>query len=193
MDNLLLCAENRDNAMKRTEIRDIVPPNMLYNYDRPRQVYELALLGATQEEMATVMKVPVGTLGNWLRENEEIIAAYSEGSIGANAKVAESLFKCAIGFEYVDEIVTVVKGECYINKIKRFKPADPWAAAKWLSLRRSLNWSETHKVEITNTNININKLDFSGMTTDELKLMSKIGIKALQENVNIDNGENADN
>jgi len=48
-----------------------------------------------------------------------------------------------------------------------------------LSLRQRGEWSETQRVEITNTNINITKIDLTGFTTEQLKIMEEIGLKQL--------------
>lgn len=150
-----------------------------WNDNRCKQAYQLALLGATEAEMAAVMGVNIGTIEYWKRTRTEFLEALNNGKTQADAKVVESLFRAATGYEYTEEVSHVCRGEVIVTRITKYKTPDPWSAVKWLSLRRRADWSETHRVEVTNTNININRLDFSGMTNEELKLMANIGLKQL--------------
>ena len=58
-------------------------------------------------------------------------------------------------------------------------PADVWAAAKWLSLRQRSVWSEVQRAEITHMNINVNRLDLTGFSTEELKMVETLGLKQI--------------
>ena len=62
--------------------------------------YKLALLGATDKEMAMVFEVDPVTIGYWKRTKLEFKEALQRGKIEVDMKVAESLFKCAVGYEY---------------------------------------------------------------------------------------------
>jgi hypothetical protein len=137
-------------------------------------VYQLSLLGLTKEQMAKVLFVSMYTFNRWQKIVPEFADAIERGGIIADGQVVHSLFKRATGFTKVDEVVTVQKGVVYKNKIEIQVPPDAWSAVKWLALRQRALWSETHRLEITNTNININKLDFTGITTEELMLFEKL-------------------
>jgi hypothetical protein len=75
------------------------------------------------------------------------------------------------------------KDKPIIVKRRRFIPGDKWAQAKWLALRQRNKWSEVQRTEITQTNVNINKLDFSGFTEEEKRMLYSIGIKQLTQNI----------
>jgi hypothetical protein len=74
-----------------------------YKPEYAEQVYKLCLLGATDEEIATFFKVQEKTINNWKRYHQEFLQSLKKGKIIADAEVAASLHKRALGFEY-DEI-----------------------------------------------------------------------------------------
>jgi hypothetical protein len=154
-----------------------------WNADRPKQAYQLALLGATDREIAKVLDVDQTTIDDWKRSRPEFAKALSEGKEAADAKVAEALFKRATGF-YSDEVmVSFHKGEVITVPFKKYYPPDTIAATKWLALRRRENWADVTKIESTQTNINITKIDLTGFTAEELRALRKAGLKQLTEGV----------
>lgn len=154
-----------------------------WNEDRPREAYELALLGATDKEIAAVMDVNVDTIERWKQNHPEFLAKLKEGKLAADAKVAQALFKCATGYYYPEDHISVAKdGKVTVTTIQKFKPIEAWAAKQWLATRRRGDWSETKHLEVTTTNININKIDISVFTKEEMMLIEKMGLKQLTEN-----------
>jgi hypothetical protein len=152
----------------------------LWYYDRLRQVHELALLGVTEEAMIKVMGIGATTFSRWKLEKEGFADALNEGRMVADARVAAALYKRATGYEVDEDHVSIFKGVAVVTTVRRHIPADPWSAARWLSLRQRAMWSETQRVEITNTNVNIHKLDTTGLSLEELKLLEGIGLKQLK-------------
>jgi transcription initiation factor TFIIIB Brf1 subunit/transcription initiation factor TFIIB len=150
--------------------------------DLSRQVYLLCLLGATDREVAEVLGVEPVTIDFWKRTKPEFSEAMERGKIQTDAKVAESLLKCALGYEYEEEVVHVVKGEVVITTVKKYKGPDAWAANKWLSLRQREKWSESHNISITdNRTVNINNFNMDDMSSEELMLMKSIISKQLPQ------------
>jgi len=154
-----------------------------WNEDRPREAYELALLGATDKEIAAVMDVNVDTIERWKQNHPEFLAKLNEGKLAADAKVAQAFYKCATGYYYTEDHISVNKeGKVTVTQVQKYKPIEAWAANKWLGIRRRADWSETQRLEITNTNINITKIDLSVFTKEEVILMEKMGLRQLTEN-----------
>jgi hypothetical protein len=147
-----------------------------WNEDRPREAKELALLGLTDEVMARVMGIGLGTLDGWKRKYPEFLAALNEGKLRADAKVAAALYKRATGYTVKEQHVNTANGMVVVTEVDKEIPPDPWSAAKWLSLRQRALWSETQRLEITNTNININKFDFTGISDEDMLVIKKIGL-----------------
>jgi hypothetical protein len=152
-----------------------------YKDELVRQAYLLSLLGCTEKEMAEVFGVGEQTLDFWKRTREEFLEALEKGKIGADTQVAESLFKCAVGYEYEEEVVHVVRGEIFVTKIKKYKGPDAWAANKWLSLRQRGRWSEAQIPPQLNQQININNFNFDGVSEEELRLIESIWEKQPKE------------
>lgn len=153
-----------------------------WNPDRIRQAFQLALLGATDKQMAAVMDVDIQTFDYWKRTKEDFRDALRAGKTEANAKVAEALFKKATGFWQTEWHITNYKGNIIKTKYKKYYPPDTLAATKWLTIRERAVWADIQRTEIMQTNINIMKIDLSALSTEELMLAKKIGINQLMEN-----------
>lgn len=141
-----------------------------------RLVYQLSLLGKTDEQMAEVMGININTLNLWKRTYPEFLASMKEGKDKADGEVVESLHKRATGFWQNEIEYKLYKNKIIEIPVKKYYPPDSWAANKWLSLRCRGEWSETIKIDHTNTNININKLDLNGVTDEQLRLITQIGL-----------------
>lgn len=166
--------------MTLTKNKKVFEPK--WNEKRPQQAYELALLGATNAMMATVFECNVQTIDYWMRTKPEFKEAVHRGRMMTDAKVAKALVQCATGYEYYEEHIITVKGESKVVTIKKRVPPNPWAAFKWLSTRQRELWADVHKTETTNTNVNILQVDLKGLSTEELKIIEKLGLQqALQE------------
>jgi len=159
----------------------------VWNNDRSRQAFQLALLGATDKEIAEVMGVNEHTIDYWKRKNKDgFLDALNAGKLKADAKVAEGFYKRAVGFTIKETVLHCYKGEIIKTVIDKYYPPDPWAANKWMSIRQRDKWTEITKLETIQTTININKFDFSGLSTKELEVVKKLqiqDIKALGEHV----------
>jgi hypothetical protein len=157
-------------------------PNSQWNNKRPKQAFDLALLGYTDQQIADEMGVHPRTLDYWKKTKPEFLEKLIEGKAEADQKVVNAFYLNCLDRWIEEEEVHVYKGVITKVKVKRFIPGDKWAQAKWLSLRQRGQWAETQRLEINQT-ININRLDFTGLTRDEMKLMASIGIKQIPENV----------
>lgn len=145
------------------------------------EAYQLALLGLKDSELCQVWGITKSVFDGW-KKDEAFRSALERGRLQADSKVAMALFKRATGFSYYEDHITVYKGVPQVTRIERYVPPDAWSAVKWLGLKRPALWSETHKVDVTNTNININKFDFTGISDEELMMLKKIGLNQLTRN-----------
>src|SRR3974377_1285199 len=64
------------------------------------QATRLCLLGATDEEMAAFFGVATSTFYLWQRKHPEFRTAVKDGKLVADAAVAESLYKRALGYSH---------------------------------------------------------------------------------------------
>jgi len=156
---------------------------VLWRSGFPLIAYEMALLGAEDKDIARAFGVSKDKFLQWVESKPELREALDEGKIIADSKVAASLYKRAVGFSFQEEVLHVIKGEVVRSVVTKHVIPDPWSAHKWLSARQPQLWTDTSKSETTHTNININKFDFNGLSTEELQLVEKIGLKQLAESI----------
>ena len=151
-----------------------------WNEKMPRMVFQMALLGLNDQQMSDVIGVSRTNFSEWKKKYPDLLDALVNGKSIADAKVAEALYKCAIGYEYEEEAVFKGKnGSPEVVKVNKYKGPDAWAATKWLTTRQRELWKDTPKddVKIVNfTNINL-----SGLSTDELMLAEKIGLNSITD------------
>ena len=171
--------------MKRTRQLKVHKTNLptKWNADRSRQAFKLALLGLTDVEMADVMDININTFNMWKREHPRFLQKLRAGKIIADAKVAHALYKRATGFTVEEIHVCQHQGTVIQTPVMKYYPPDSWAANKFLSVRQRTLWADIMKTEHTNTNININKFDFTGISDEELMFLEKIGLSQRQKQI----------
>lgn len=140
------------------------------------QVEKLCKLGATDKEIADFFEVVESTINNWKIAHPEFLESIKKGKIIADAEVAHSLHKRAIGYQY-DEVtyekigpgddkvevseqgMESVKQDLYKKKVvTKEVPPDVAAQNIWLKNRRgrvekgAQRWAD--KVETGFTDVN---------------------------------------
>jgi len=168
-----------------------------------KQVYKLALLSATDKQIADFFGIKPTTLDYWKQHKPEFTKALKKGKMEADAKVAKALYHRAIGYTHdsvqilsnrVEEYNMETKTrrswtEPLVVPIKKHYPPDSWACLKWLSLRQKEQWADIQKVDINHNitgSIDIHELqnqlsDPNRITTEEIKLALKLGIMRAAE------------
>lgn len=153
-----------------------------YDSERmPKLAYQLALLGATFEQIARVFEISISKLRMWRRDYREFDTALNMGRMEADSNVAASLYQCAMGYSYPEERLVKTKDGLEVVTINKFKPRDAWAAAKWLAVRQRGLWSEVKQTAISQTNVNVAAIDLSVLTTEELEIAKKLGLTSSNE------------
>lgn len=71
-----------------------------YKSEYCEQVEKLCKLGATDKEIADFFDVEESTINNWKIAHPEFLESCKDGKIKADAEVANSLYKRAIGYQY---------------------------------------------------------------------------------------------
>jgi hypothetical protein len=154
---------------------------MSYNRYDPsleKRVHKLALLGATERDMAFTLNVPMSTFDSWKRDRPSFNQAIQTGRMEADSKVAAALYRRACGYSHPDEQIFIYRGEVIRVACTRHIPPDTTAALKWLTNRQREIWTDVSKLDITH-NINVQAIDLSDYSTEELLVMEKMGMKAL--------------
>lgn len=167
-----------------------------YSADRPRQAFELALLGATNEDMARVMDVSVQTIEYWCRTKPEFRNRMNEGKMAADAKVARALFESATGYSHPDcqiflntievmddqgNVIERRKEPLIVETVKHYPP-NAFAAFKWLTIRQRSKWTDIMKSQVEHTHRFLDEekqKQLENYTEDELLLAEKLGVQKL--------------
>jgi len=164
-----------------------------YTKDMAERAYKLTLLGLTDVELALAFGVAPQTIENWKNRFPSFREALRKGKIEADANVAVSLYRKACGYSHPDVDIRVVDGRIVKTEIIKHYPPDTGAACFWLKNRTKRNrepWLEIARTELTgkdggpirtqNWNVQ-DQLDLSDLTDEELKMLERIGLKALQQ------------
>ncbi len=117
-----------------------------YRAEYVEQVYKLALLGANDDEIASIFSVTAQTLYNWDKLHPEFLASRARGKDLADANVAERLYKRALGYEHDAVKIMQYEGEPVIVPYTEHYPPDTQAASWWLKNRQSAKWKDRHEV-----------------------------------------------
>ena len=118
-----------------------------YKPEYSQQTYKLCLLGATDIELADFFDVSEATINNWKIDYPEFLESIKKGKIEADAKVAESLYKRANGYEHEDVDIKMYEGEIIKTKLIKHYPPDTTAGIFWLKNRRPKEWRDKQEIE----------------------------------------------
>jgi hypothetical protein len=141
--------------------------------------FNYSLLGCTDKEMAKFFGVSEVTLNEWKKKHEEFLKSIKAGKEDADAKVAKSLYKRAIGMDYQevtfervdnrDVLALDTEGNMQTLQdpwkkkvVTKFIPPDVQAQALWLKNRRgkikveegSQHWSDKQETGLTSNDGN---------------------------------------
>lgn len=113
-----------------------------YRKEFAEQVKKLAMLGLTDEQLATYFDVGVVTIRNWKAKYPEFLSALKDGKDHADAEVARSLYQRATGYSH--EAVKIFNDQgspLLVPYIERYPP-DTTACIFWLKNRRPKEWRD---------------------------------------------------
>ena len=136
---------------------DLLKVGRKSDYDEAfdQMAYKLSLLGATDKEMANFFEVSEQTLNTWKKEHPSFLESLKAGKEEADAKVAQSLYKRALGYSHPDTDIKVVQNEIVQTEIVKHYPPDTTAAIFWLKNRKSDQWREKQEIDLGANSIKI--------------------------------------
>ena len=112
------------------------------------QVERLSLLGLTDIQMAQFFKISEETFYEWQRKFPSFSEAIDNGKLNADAKVARSLYKKAVGeVLQVEKTVKNADGTHEVIKLNIQQPSDVTAQKMWLSNRQPKIWRDKAHIE----------------------------------------------
>lgn len=108
------------------------------------QAKKLCLLGATDAEMADFFAVDERTINRWKNDHPDFCQALKLGKMEADARVAEKLYRRALGYshEAVKIAVDAKTGDSAQVAYTEHYPPDTTAAIFWLKNRRPREWRD---------------------------------------------------
>ncbi|MBI0097244.1 MULTISPECIES: helix-turn-helix domain-containing protein [unclassified Snodgrassella] len=118
-----------------------------YRQEYAEQARKLCLLGFTDKQLADFFDVNESTINRWKQKYPEFCKSIKSGKVVADAQVAESLFKRAMGME-VTEVEVRDDGKKKVKRVtKKHIPPDPTAQIFWLKNRQPELWRDKPTVE----------------------------------------------
>lgn len=115
---------------------------LLYRKEYDTQVQKLARLGATEKQMADFFEVSEETITHWKRTRPEFLRCLAEGRLAADAEVADTLFRRAVGFsrKAVKIFGDAKSGRSLKVEHREYFPPDVQAIIFWLTNRQRQLW-----------------------------------------------------
>jgi hypothetical protein len=177
--------------------RNVSIDKPVFNENFIQQVFYLCLLGATNRQIALALGVTDSSIQLWKEKHPEFLQAIKKGQMMADAKVAHSLYQSAVGYSHRETVVLTNRVKEFDSKgkvkrewtepllveVEKKYPPNVMAAIKWLSVRQPSVWNE--KLEINGKFTMDHKLDLSEFSTEELLVLSKMGVG--KEVINVPN------
>lgn len=112
-------------------------------------VEALCEFGATDQELADVLEIDVGTLYRWKNNYPEFCKVLKVGKEQADNRVERSLYSRANGYEHDDVDIKVIDGKIVKTKLRKYYPPDTTAGIFWLKNRRRDDWRDQSNIDHT--------------------------------------------
>lgn len=111
-----------------------------YRVEFARLAKKMALMGATDVDLAEAIGVDEDTIVQWKRTQPSFIRALKAGKEDSDYAVAHSLYKQALGYRVKAEKAFVIDGKIVTREYYEFIQPSAAAAIFWLKNRRSKFW-----------------------------------------------------
>lgn len=118
-----------------------------YKPEFAEQAGKIAMLGATDREIADFFEIDERTVNRWKHEHEEFCQALKVGKDAADERVEQSLYRRALGYSHDAVKIMTVGGAVHREEYVEHYPPDTTAAIFWLKNRRKEQWRDKQEVE----------------------------------------------
>lgn len=112
----------------------------LYRDEFPELARKHCLLGATDDNLASLFNVSVATINAWKIEHSEFLESLNAGKAEADANIAERLYQRAMGYSHPAVKVFLYQGAPVVVPYTEHYPPDTTAAIFWLKNRKKEQW-----------------------------------------------------
>jgi hypothetical protein len=149
-------------ARKKTNESKGVGRPTKYKPEYNVQVIKLAILGATDKQIADFFDIAESTLNLWKLNEPQFSESIKSGKMTADMNVASSLYQKAIGFKTKTQKAFKVRNhkngegsteDVKVVTIEEAYPPDTVAGIFWLKNRQPDLWNDKHQIEIPGTTV----------------------------------------
>lgn len=140
-----------------------------YKPEFSRIAYQMALLGATDKELAEAFDTTEQTVNNWKHSKPGFFEALKKGKLIADAQVSERLFQRAMGYEHKDLYITQYQGEIIQEEIMKYFPPDTTAAIFWLKNRQPGKWRDSQFIDHTSKGESIQPMNVTVVKEENIE------------------------
>lgn len=115
------------------------------------QAAKLCQLGATDAQLADFFEVAVSTINLWKVQHPEFSESVKIPKEQADARVEQSLYRRAMGYEHDEVDIRVVDHAIVATPIRKYYPPDSTAMIFWLKNRKPAEWRDKVETEHSGT------------------------------------------
>lgn len=113
-----------------------------YKPEFVEQANKLALLGATDKQVADFFNVNELTINRWKEKYPEFCKSLKDGKVELDNQVIKSLYFRAIGYKHKEDKIFNNNGEPLIVPTIKHYPPDPTSSIFWLKNRQPEKWRD---------------------------------------------------
>lgn len=132
-----------------------------YKEEYAEQAAKLCKLGATDAQLADFFGVAVSTVALWKVQHKAFSDAIKVPKAEADARVEQSLYRRATGYECDETDIRVVNGTIVETPLRKHYPPDPTAMIFWLKNRQPDAWRDKTETEHSG-NVTVEIVRFAG-------------------------------
>lgn len=172
---------------RKKEERKKPGPKLSFSNQFLYQIKLLAMLGATNKQIALFFAKDPTTIENYIQKYPEFRDARKQGGMVADLKVVQSLFKRATGYDFVEQQLVMVLGQPVKVKVKKHIIPDVKAIMLWLTNRQRALWTNSSQVrvsgEVSHKHYNVEDIPVEKLSKKSQELLFEIGKEQLTNGV----------
>lgn len=123
-----------------------------YRAEYARIAFQHTLIGATDADLAAAFDVSEKTINTWKQKHPPFLQSLKAGKAHADSKVADCLFRRAIGYDHKAVKIFNNAGESFEHEYIEHIPPDTTAQIFWLKNRRPAQFRANPEVSVTVNN-----------------------------------------
>lgn len=120
-----------------------------YKEEYNELAFKYCLLGATDKQLAQFFEVNEDSIHEWKKRHPKFSESLKRGKEEADSKVAQSLYRRALGYEHKEDQIFQYQGKPVVVPTIKHYPPDTTAAIFWLKNRQKEHWRDKTESEVT--------------------------------------------